>query len=56
MFRKKADLNICWYLKGFHTYKKINNIFFKFHYFLLKMPKITEIGQIVLAEKRDSET
>ena len=56
MFGKKADLNICWYLKGFHTYKKTNNIFFKFHYSLLRMQKIIEIGQIVPAEKRDSKT
>ena len=25
IFRKNAVLNICQYLKGFYTYKKINN-------------------------------
>ena len=44
IFRKNAVLNICRYLKGFYTYKKINNIFLKFHYYLLRMPKIIEIG------------
>ena len=44
IFRKNAVFNLCRYLKGFHTYKKINNIFLKFHYCLLKMPKIIEIG------------
>ena len=44
IFRKNAALNICRYLKGSYTYKKINNIFLKFHYCLLRMPKIIEIG------------
>ena len=44
IFRKNAVLDICRYLKGFHTYKKINKIFLKFHYCLLRMPKIIEIG------------
>ena len=34
----------------------MNHIFLKFNYFLLKMPKIIEIGSIVPAEKRDSKT
>ena len=44
IFRKNAVLNICRCLKGFYTYKKINSIFLKFHYYLLRMPKIIEIG------------
>ena len=45
IFLKNAVLNICRYLKGFYTYKKkINNIFLTFHYYSLRMPKITEIG------------
>ena len=39
-----AVLNICRYLKGSYTYKKINSIFLKFHDCLLRMPKIIEIG------------
>jgi len=38
------------------TYKKINHIFFKFNYSLLRKPEIIEIGSIVPAEKRDSKT
>ena len=34
IFSKNAVLNICRYLKGFYTYKIINNIFLKFHYCL----------------------
>ena len=56
IFRKNAVLNICRYLKGFYTYKKINNIFLKFHYYLLRMPKIIEIGWIFHSEKRESKT
>ena len=44
IFRKNAVLNICRYLKGSYTYKKINYVFLKFHYCLLRMPKIIEIG------------
>ena len=33
IFRKNAVLNICRYLSGFYTYKKINNIFLKFQYY-----------------------
>ena len=44
IFHKNTALNICWYLKCFYTYKKISNIFLKFHYSLLRMPKIIEIG------------
>ena len=44
IFRKNAVLYICPYLKGFYTYKKINNIFLKFHCCLLRRPKIIEIG------------
>ena len=40
----------------FSTYKKINSIFLKFDHCLLRMPKIMEIGSIILAEKRDSKT
>ena len=36
IFCKNAVLNICRYLKRFHTYKKINNIFLKFDHPLLK--------------------
>ena len=32
-------LNICRYVKNFYTYKKINNIFLKFHHYLLRMQK-----------------
>ena len=44
IFRKTEVLNICLYLKSFYTYKKINNIFLQFHYYLLRMQKIVEIG------------
>ena len=44
IFRKNEVLNICRYLRRFYTYKKINNIFLKFHYYLLRMQKIVEIG------------
>ena len=44
IFRKNAVLNIRRYLKGFYTYKKINNILLKFHYCVLRMPKIIKIG------------
>ena len=44
IFRKTEVLNICRYLKSFYTYKKINNIFLKFHHYLLRMQKIVEIG------------
>ena len=37
-------------------YKKMNNIFLKFDYSLLRMPKIVEIGLIILAETTDSKT
>ena len=37
----------------FYTYKKINNIFLKFHHYLLRKPKIIEIGWIVHSEKRE---
>ena len=40
----------------FYTYKKINNSFLKFDHFLLRRPKIIEIGQIFPAEKRDWKT
>ena len=56
IFRKNAVLNICRYLKGSYTYKKINNIFLKFHYYLLRMPNIIEIGWIFYSEKRKSKT
>ena len=45
-----------WYLKGFHTYNKINNSFLKFDHSLLRMSRIIEIGHIFLAEKRDFKT
>ena len=44
IFRKNEVLNICRYLKSFYTYKKINNIFLKFHRYLLRMQKIVEIS------------
>ena len=44
IFRKNAVLNICRYLRGFYTYKKIYHIFLKFHYCLFRMPEIIEIG------------
>ena len=47
IFRKNAVLNICRYLKSSYTYKKINNIFLKFHY-------QKEIGWIFHSEKRKS--
>ena len=56
IFRKNEVLNICRYLKSFYTYKKINNIFLKFHYYLLRMQKIVEIGWIFHSEKRESKT
>ena len=56
IFCKNAVLNICRSLKRFYTYKKIKNIFLKFNYSLLRMPKIMEIGHIIPAEKRDSKT
>ena len=43
---------MCRYLKGFFTYKKVNNILLKFHYYLLQMPKIIEIGCTFHSEKR----
>ena len=43
IFRKNAVLNICRYLKGFYTQKKIYHVFLKFHYCLLRMLKIIEI-------------
>ena len=52
IFRKNAVLKMCRYLKGFFTYKKVNNIFLKFHYYLLQMPKIIEIGWTFYSEKR----
>ena len=33
-------------------YKKTNNIFLKFHYYLFGMAKIIEIGRIFHSEKR----
>ena len=42
-FGKNAVLNICRYLKRFYSYKKINNIVFKFHYSSVRMPKTIEI-------------
>ena len=56
IFRKNAVLNICRYLKGFYINKKKNDIFFKFHHYLLGMPKIIEIGWIFHSEKRKSKT
>ena len=56
IFLKNAALNICRYLKSFYTYKKINNIFLKFHYYLLQMSKIIEIGWIFHSEKGESKT
>ena len=44
------------YLKSFYTYKKINNIFLKFHQCLLRMQKIAEIGWIFHSEKLASKT
>ena len=41
---KNVVLNIWRYLKRCYSYKKINNIFLKFHYSLLRMPEIIEIG------------
>ena len=34
----------------------MNNIFLKFHHFLLRIPKIIQISQIIPAEKRDWKT
>ena len=56
IFRKNEVLNKCRYLKSFYTYKKINNIFLKFHYYLLRVQKIVEIGWIFHSEKRESKT
>ena len=42
---------MCQYLERFYTYKKISNIFLKVHLYLLKLPKIIEIGKIAHAEK-----
>ena len=42
--------------KCFYTYKKINNIFLKFHHYLLRMQKIVEMGRIFHSEKRESIT
>ena len=36
IFLKNEVLNICQYLKSIYTYKKINNIFLKFHHYLLR--------------------
>ena len=44
IFRKIEVLNICRYLKTFYTNKTINNIFLKFHHYLLRMQKIVEIS------------
>ena len=44
IFLNNVVLNTCRYLKGFYTYEKINNTFLKFHYYLLRMPNIIEIG------------
>ena len=44
IFHKNEVLNICRYLKSFYTYKKINNLFLKFHHYLLRVQKIVEIG------------
>ena len=52
IFRKNAVLDICRYLKGFYVYKKTNNIFLKFHYYLFGMPKLIEIGWNFHSEKR----
>ena len=56
IFRKNDVTNICRYLKRFYTYKKKNKIFLKFHYYLLVMQKIVEIGWIFHSEKRESKT
>ena len=56
IFRKNEVLNICLYLKSFYTYKKMYNIFSKFHQYLLMMQKIVEIGWIFYSEKRESKT
>ena len=56
IFRKNEVLNICRYLKRFYTYKKINNIFFQFHHYLLRMQSIVEIGWIFHSEKHESIT
>ena len=55
IFRKNVVLNICRYIKGFYIYKKKNNIFLKFHYYLFGMPKIIEIDGIFHSEKRRSK-
>ena len=52
IFRKNAVLNICQYFKGFYIYKKTNNIFLKFYYYLFGMPKLIEINWIFHSEKR----
>ena len=56
IFRKNAVLNICRYLKSFYTYKKINIVFLKFHYYLFSMPKIIEIGWVFHSKKRELNT
>ena len=53
IFRKNEVLNICQYPKGFYIYKKISNIFLKFHHYLSRMQKIVEIGEsFILRETR----
>ena len=40
----------------FQIYADISNVFIKFHYYLLRMKKIVEIGWIFHSEKRQSKT
>ena len=54
--QKNVDNSKPWYLKGFHTYNKINNSFLKFDHSLLRMSRIIEIDHIFPAEKRDFKT
>ena len=42
---------MCQYLERFYTYKKISNIFWKVHLYLLNMPKAIEIGKIAFMSK-----
>ena len=56
IFLKNEVLNKCRYLTNVYTYKKINNIFLKFHHYLLRAPKTIEIGWIFNSEERESKT
>ena len=46
IFVKNAvfNINACRYLKGFYTYKKINNSFLKFKVLKVKFKKLAELS------------